>query len=233
LRGFDAAAGDGLFPAQVAGEEHGVGEAEAGGSGDEDGRQLERAVGRDKAPEAEGHAVLVTCGGDDAEHHAVVVEQEAGSETEGDSTGKGDEADGEVVGHDAAGGHGLDADDGVGPHFVAFHGGDHGGSDVVAHELRTRGGDGCAEQAPGHGEQDRSKDVADLLLEDGRIVVAEEAQEGAEIRLPAGIDDMVGASQQLIHMQGITAGCGVLAENGEVGGDLAVEQGHLLQFGTG
>jgi len=44
---------------------------------------------------------------------------------------------------------------------------------------------------------------------------------------------MVGASQQLIHMQGVAAGCGVLAENGEVGGDLAVEQGHLLQFGTG
>ncbi len=44
---------------------------------------------------------------------------------------------------------------------------------------------------------------------------------------------MVGASQQLIHMQGVVAGGRVLAEHGKVGGDLAVEQGHLLEFSAG
>ena len=43
---------------------------------------------------------------------------------------------------------------------------------------------------------------------------------------------MVGASQQLIDVDGVGAGSGVLAQDGEVGGDLAIEQGHLLQFRT-
>ena len=44
---------------------------------------------------------------------------------------------------------------------------------------------------------------------------------------------MVGASQQLIHMRGIAAGSRVLPEHGEIGGNLAVEQGHLPQFRAG
>ena len=44
---------------------------------------------------------------------------------------------------------------------------------------------------------------------------------------------MVSPSQQLIHMHGVGAGGGVLPQHGEVGGYLAVEQGHLLQFGAG
>ena len=119
------------------------------------------------------------------------------------------------------------------PHFVALHGCDHFRPDEVVHELRASIGDGCAEKAPGDRDEQRGDDVADLLLEDGRIVVAEEAQEREQIRLSTGIDDMVGASQQLIHMQGIAPGSGVLAQNRKVGGDLAVEQGHLLQFAAG
>ena len=44
---------------------------------------------------------------------------------------------------------------------------------------------------------------------------------------------MVGASQQLIHMLRVGAGGGVLAQHGEVGSHLPVEQGHLLQLGAG
>ena len=43
---------------------------------------------------------------------------------------------------------------------------------------------------------------------------------------------MVGASQQLIHVRGVTAGGGVLAQGAEVSGHLAVEQRHLLQLGS-
>jgi len=43
---------------------------------------------------------------------------------------------------------------------------------------------------------------------------------------------MVSASQQLIHVQGIGAGGGVLAQHGEIGGHLSIEQSHLLEFGA-
>jgi hypothetical protein len=46
----------------------------------------------------------------------------------------------------------------------------------------------------------RGQHIADLALEDGRILVAQKAEEGEQIGLAAGIDDMVSASQQLIHM---------------------------------
>ena len=103
--------------------------------------------------------------------------------------------------------------------------------DEVAHELRPRAGEhgaqrcptpprpaarrprkrNCAERWPGYSSRRKRKSVA-------------------QIRLAAGIDDMVGASQQLIDVLGIGAGRGVLAQHGKVGGDLAVEQGHLLQL---
>jgi hypothetical protein len=37
----------------------------------------------------------------------------------------------------------------------------------------------------------------------------------------------------LIHMLRVGAGGRVLPQNGEVGGYLTIEQGHLLQFGAG
>lgn len=43
---------------------------------------------------------------------------------------------------------------------------------------------------------------------------------------------MVGARQQVVDVFGISACCGVLAQNGEVGGHLAIEQGQLLQLST-
>ena len=79
--------------------------------------------------------------------------------------GEGDEADGEVVGHDVAGGLGRDADDGLGPHLVALHGGDH----LRATKWRMNSGravvsDG-AEQPQGHGnDQQGREDEADLTL---------------------------------------------------------------------
>ena len=231
--GLDAAAGDRVFPAQCSGKEHGVAEAESGGSGDEDGGQLEGAVGRDEAPQSYGHAVLAAGGGDDSQHDAVDGEVEEGSQAEDDAAGEGDKADGEVVGHDGAGGLGRDADDGVSPHLVALQGVDHGGAEKVAHELGAGGGEGGAEQSPGEGDEDRGGHVADVALEDDGILVAEKAKKREQIGFSAGIDDMVGASQQLIHMRGIGAGGRVLAEDGEIGGDLAVEQGHLPQLGAG
>ena len=44
---------------------------------------------------------------------------------------------------------------------------------------------------------------------------------------------MVSASQQLIDLGSERGGSAVLAQRGEVGGDLAVEQSQLLQFAAG
>ena len=170
---------------------------------------------------------------DDAEQHAVLKEREERSQAEDDAAGEGDKGDGEVVGHDVAGGGGLDADDGLGPHLMTLHGGDHFGTDEVAHELGARGGDDGAEHTESDGDNDRGQHETDLALEDGGIFVAKEEKDGAQIRLSAGIDDMVGASQQLIDVHGVGAGCRVLAQDGEVGGNLAVEQSHLLELGAG
>ena len=48
--GFEASLGDGIFPAESAGEQHGVAESQTCGAGDDDGGKFERTVGGDEAP---------------------------------------------------------------------------------------------------------------------------------------------------------------------------------------
>ena len=81
---------------------------------------------------------------------------------------------------------------------------------------------------------DRSVRLGRDVGESGGIVVAvaEEEENGTEIRLFSGVDDMVSPSQQLIHMHGVGASGRIVAKDRKVGGHLAVEQGHLLQFGA-
>ena len=71
-----------------------------------------------------------------------------------------------------------------------------------------------------------------VALKDGGILVAQKTEQGEKIRLAARVDDMVGASQQLIDIGGIGPGGGVLAQHRQVGGHLAVEQRDFLQFGA-
>lgn len=210
-----------------------MGEAEAAGSGDDDGGQLERAVTGDEAPEGDGHSILMTGGADDAEEQAVKDHGIEGSDAEDDSGGEGDEADGEIVGHDGAGGERRNADDGLGPHLVALHGGDHLGTEKVAHELGAGGGEHDAEDGAGEHDDESGDDIVELALENARIFVAEVADDGEEVGLAARVDDMVGASQQMIDVLRVAAGGFVLAQDGEVGGDLAVEQGELLELDAG
>jgi len=49
----------------------------------------------------------------------------------------------------------------------------------------------------------------------------------------AGIDDMVGASEQLIHVLGVGARRGILTQHGEVCRHLTIKQGQLLQLCAG
>ncbi len=115
---------------------------------------------------------------------------------------------------------------------MPFHGGDHVRADEVAHELDARGGEGSAKQPERDGDDQGSKDEANLALEDGRILVAQKMEEGAQTRFAAGVDDMVGASQELIDVGSVGLSGRVLSQNRKVCGDLAVKEGHLLQFGA-
>ncbi len=97
-------------------------------------------------------------------------------QAEDDAAGKGDKADAEVVGHDQAARHGLNADNRVRPHLVALDGLDHGRPEHVAHELRARQRKHRAQQRAGQQNDQGKQHIAELPLNDGRIVVAQEAE---------------------------------------------------------
>ena len=123
--GFGAGEGEGVAAAEHAGEEKAGGEAETGAAGDEDAGQFERAVGGDEAPHAERHVVLRAGCGDDSDAHAIGEHEEDGSETGEDTARVSVEADGDVVGHDAAGFLRFGGEDRVGPHLMVLDLVDH------------------------------------------------------------------------------------------------------------
>jgi hypothetical protein len=65
----------------------------------------------------------------------------------------------------------------------------------VAHELRARHGEHRAQQRPAHQDNKRQQYIVDLPLDQGRVLVAQKIEDFQEAFEPAGIDDMVGASQ--------------------------------------
>ncbi len=113
---------------------------------------------------------------DDAEQQSIKEHGVERSQTEEDSAREGDKADAQVVGHDHAAGYGLDADNRVRPHFVALDGVDHFRTQHVAHELRTRQRKHRAQQRAGQQDDERKQDVANLLLDQGRIFIAQEVE---------------------------------------------------------
>ena len=184
------------------GEEDAGGEAEAGGSGDHDAGNLEGAVGGDKAPEAEGHVVLAADDRDGAEHEAVVEERVEGEEAGRDASGEGEEADGDVVGHDAGGGLGLHAEDAVGPHLVVVEVGDALGAEEHDAEVGAKHDDERAEQAGGDADERGGEQVAGHAAEEARIAVGEELPEAREGDSMAGVDVVVGAGDEAVEVLG-------------------------------
>lgn len=146
--GFGAGEGERVAAAEHSGEEQAGGEAETGAAGDEDTGEFERAVSGYEAPHAERHVMLRAGCGDDSDAHAVGEHEEDGSETGEDAACVGVEADGDVVGHDAAGFLGFGGEDRVGPHLVVLDLVDHLRAEHGVHELRTRdcqeGSEKCA-----------------------------------------------------------------------------------------
>jgi len=202
LDGFEAGEGDGGGAGEHAGEEDARGEAEAGGSGDHDAGELEGAVGGDEAPEAEGHVVLAANDGDGSEHEAVVEEGVEGEEAGGDSSGEGEEADHDVVGHDAGGGFGLDAEDAVGPHLVVVEVGDGLGAEEHDTEVGADHDDEGSESAGEQADERGGEEVAGEATQQARVAVGEELPDAGEGDALTGVDVVVGSGDEAVEVLG-------------------------------
>ncbi len=230
LDGFGSGNGDGFAAAEEAGEEDACSEAEAGGPGEHDAGEFEGAVGGDEAGDVEQHVMLRAGGEDDAEHHAVVVELEEGSEACDDASGEGDEADADVVRHDERREGGLGAKDGVGPHLVVVDGVHHGGAEVECGKVRADESDERAEDCGDDGDRGREVDVGRHAAEEARVTVGDEVPEADGRDTFTGVDEVVGAADELVEVLLEGAGGAVGADGGEIGGGLAVEQAEFAEF---
>ena len=223
--------GEGVATAAEAGEEPGGAHVEAGAAGNEDGGELERAVGGDEAPEGKRHAVLGADGGDDADVDAVEDHEPEGGDDEEDAGKVGVEADADVVGHDAGGFLRFGAEDGVGPHFVVLDGVHHLRAEHGMDELRAHEGDDDAERGAGEEEQKGAGNPGKEAAEETGVAVEEEASDGARGEAAAGVDEVVGAGYEAVEVLLEGAGAAVGARGGKVGGGLAVEQAEEAEVG--
>jgi len=170
-------------------------------------------------------------GGDDSDAHAIGEHEEDGSKTGEDSACVGVEADGDVVGHDAAGRLGLCGEDRVGPHLVVFDLVDHLRAEHGMHELRARDCQEGSEKCAGEKDSEGYDGVRQEAAEDSWISPGEEVPYAREVQSIAGVDVIVGAADEAVEVCFEGAGGLVGADGGEVGGGLTVEQAKLAQVG--
>ena len=202
LNGFEAGEGQGGATGEHAGEEDARAEAKASGSGDHDAGEFEGAVGGDEAPEAEGHVVLAADDGDGAEHESVVEEGVEGEEARRDAAGEGEEADGDVVGHDAGGGFWLDAEDAVGPHFVVVEIGDAGGAEEHDAEVGADHDDDGSESTGEQADKSGGEEVAGEATKQARVAIGEELPDAGDGDALTGVDVVVGATDEAVEVLG-------------------------------
>ena len=110
-----------VLSGKITRKEKGSTEQEPCSACNENRRQFNDAVGKNKGPEGDAQAMGVTEACKSADHEAIEDHQVEGPETKGHSQGKGEETDGNVVGHDPTGGQGLHSENGVEPDRSLFH----------------------------------------------------------------------------------------------------------------
>lgn len=174
--------------------------------------------------------MLLASDADYAEQKAVVEHRQDSEKAKDNAACECDEADGDVVGHDCAGSLRLHAHNRLGPHFVVLDGINHPRAEHVPHELRPRQSEHGAERPAREQDDEREEDVAESSLNKGRVIVAHKVEDFQEPFAPAGIDDMVGPSQQLVNQLSVSTSGGVLTQSREVAGYLPVQQGGFSQF---
>ena len=188
-------------------------------------------MGGYEAPKAEGHVVLAADDRDGAEHEAVVEERVEGEEACGDASGEGEEADRDVVGHDAGGGLGFDAEDAVGPHLVLIEVGDLVGAEEHDAEVWAEHDDEGSEEAGGYADEGGGEEVAGESAEEARVSVGEEVPEAGPGDAAAGVDVVMGSGDEAVEVLLEGAGAAVGSNGGEVGGGLAVEKAEIAEVG--
>ncbi len=146
-----------------------------------------------------------------------------------DAAGEGEEADGDVVGHDAGGGLGLHAEDAVGPHLVVVKVGYLVGAEEHDAEVWTEHDDEGSKETGGDTDEGGREKVAGEAAEEARIAVGEELPEGRERDAVAGVDVVVGAGDEAVEVLGEGLRGAVGADGGEVGSGLAVEEAEIAE----
>ena len=187
-----------------------MGDSETCTAGNGDGGEFQRAVGSDEAPQRDGHTGLLAGNADCAEHKAIHEHEVERADAEEQAASVGGEGHRNVVGHDAAGGLGGHGDDRSGPHFMvldAIH--DDRAEDRVG-EVRVGECAGRSDECRAEHDDGGGEGPGKLLAEESGVSVAQIECEVAPVRFSTGIDDMVGASQQMVDLGGQGGGCAVL-----------------------
>jgi len=229
--GFCAGQCERVAASEHSGKEESGGETEAGAAGDEDAGEFERTVGGDEAPHVEGHVMLGAGCGDDSDAHPVGKHEKNGPETGEDPACVGVEADGDVVCHDAAGFLRFGGENRVGPHLMVFYLIDHLRAQHGVHELRTGDCEQGSEKGAGKEDGEGGGGVGQETTEDSWIAAGQEVPDARETHSIAGVDVIVGATDETVEVCFEGAGGLVGADSGEVGCGLAVEQAEFAQVG--
>lgn len=110
---------------------------------------------------------------------------------------------------------------------------DHGRAEHGVHELRAgQGEEGSEERA---GEEDGRGDggVGEEATEESGVGGGEEDADGGEAEASAGVDVVMGAADEAVEVGFKGARRSVVADGGEVGGSLAVEEAEVAEVGGG
>ena len=115
------------------------------------------------------------------------------------------------------------------PHLAALDGVEHLAAEDEALEAgRGRGQDGAGERAEGE-DGDGGRGVAPGGAERLRERARVEGQDAAALAAASGVDQVVGAAEELIQVGGEAPAARILARRGEVGRGLAVQLRQLAQ----
>ena len=137
--------------------------------------------------------------------------------------GEGGKGHAEIVGRDRARSERLHGKDAVRPHLAALDRVHH----LAAEEKALEAGIGEGQRAAGEGAEDEDGRcgcrVSPGLPEDLRERCREERDDAARLRTGAGVDEIVGAAEQLIQVGGELRVDAALARVRQVGGGLTVQ----------
>jgi hypothetical protein len=188
---------------------------------------------RNETPQLHTHARQPARHPNNPDQQAIKRHHVDGSETRRNSQGKRSEAHAHVVGHDGAGGQGFNAHNRVRPHFVPVNRLHHLRSQKLYLEIGILIGQDGANDACDQKDQHAQQAMFQISPKHRRVGTPEKRKYCRGARPAAGIDGIVSAHEQLVHVAGKVHGATVFANGGKVRCRLAIQKTEFLQVGAG